>query len=183
MKSVTYTGLAILALSAPASAASGGVAFGRSDIPTVFFISKSDDRNRVDYGMRLTAECAPIKEDSVFPYWREFEKSPPVRTKPLGTFEYLGYGISEQRMVHPGQPNAAYLVRMKQFKERPVWITTTRTDGGRCQARVQCAIGAVPFADLSSIHVKLAGPLSVEYIIVKGRDPATGKPIEEKILR
>jgi hypothetical protein len=41
----------------------------------------------------------------------------------------------------------------------------------------------VRFAELSSIYLKLAGPMSVEYIIIKGRDPTTGNPIEEKIKR
>jgi Domain of unknown function (DUF4833) len=183
MKAVaTHAALVLAALSPPASAA-GGVPFGPSDIPTVFFISKSDDHNRVDYGMRLTASCAPVNNDAVFPYWREFENSPPVRTKPLGTFAHLGYGISEQRLVRGGRPDAAYLLRLKQFRQRPVWITTSLNDSGHCQARARVAIGAVPFAVLSSIFVKLAGPLSVEYIIVKGHDPATGKAIEEKIAR
>jgi hypothetical protein len=47
---------------------------------TLFFISKSDDENRVDYGMRLDSKCAPYGDESVFPYWREFEPLPPVRT-------------------------------------------------------------------------------------------------------
>jgi len=166
-----------------ATAVSSEVSFGASDIPTVFFISKSDDHNRVDYGMRLTAGCAPVNDDAVFPYWRQFEHAPPVRTEPLGTFEYLGYGLSEQRMVHAGKPDAAYLIRLKQFKQRPVWITTWRDENGRCRSRARCQIGAVRFAELSSIYVKLAGLLSVEYIIVKGKDPSTGKPIEEKIKR
>lgn len=41
----------------------------------------------------------------------------------------------------------------------------------------------MPFAELSSIFVKLTGPLSVEYILLNGRDPATGKVVEEKIMR
>ncbi len=183
MKAVaTYATLALAAFSAPASAA-GGVQFGPSDIPTVFFISKSDDNNRVDYGMRLTARCAPVNNDAVFPYWREFENSPPVRTKPLGAFAHLGYGIAEQRLVRGGHPDAAYLVRLKQFRQRPVWITTSLNASGQCQARARVAIAAVPFAELSSIFVKLAGPLSVEYILLKGRDPVTGKSVEEKLTR
>jgi hypothetical protein len=157
--------------------------FGAFDIPTVFFISKSDDHNRVDYGMRLNQSCGPVNNDAVFPYWRQFEHAPPVRTEPLGTFEYLGYGISEQRLVHGGKPDAAYLVRLKQFKQRPVWITTWRDENGHCRSRARCQIGSVRFAELSSIYVKLAGLLSVEYIIVKGKDPATGRAIEEKITR
>ena len=177
---VTRVALALVAWGAPASAA-GGVEFGASDIPTVFFISKSDDHNRVDYGMRLTTHCVPLNNDAVLPYWREFENSLPVRTKPLGAFAHLGYGISEQRLVRGGHPDAAYLLRLRQFRQRPVWITTWLNDAGHCQARARIAIGAVPFAELSSIFVKLAGPLSVEYVLVKGRDPATGKGIEEKI--
>ncbi|HVY26214.1 MAG TPA: DUF4833 domain-containing protein [Polyangiaceae bacterium] len=180
----SLAGLTATALLVTAIAfANDEVRFGAADVPTVFYISKSDDRNRVDYGMRLTEGCAPLGSEAVFPYWREFEKSPPVRTHPLGTFEYFGYGISEQRMVRGGKPDAAYLIRLRQFKQRPVWITTSRDDSGRCRARVRCAIGAVRFAELSSIYLKLAGPLSVEYIIIKGHDPATGNPIEEKIKR
>jgi len=36
-----------------------GIPFGAFDVPTVFFISKSDDRNRVDYGMRLGPALRP----------------------------------------------------------------------------------------------------------------------------
>lgn len=41
--------------------------FGANDLQTLFFISKSDDRNRVDYGMRLDSRCAPYGEEPVFP--------------------------------------------------------------------------------------------------------------------
>ena len=33
----------------------------------------------------------------------------------------------------------------------------------------------------AELYVKLAGPLSVEYIVVKGRNRETGKLIEERI--
>lgn len=159
-----------------------GVHFGPTDIPTVFYISKSDDGNRVDYGMRLDANCAARDDDTVFPYWREFEP-PPVHTKPLGAFAHLGYGISEQRRVNAGLPDAAYQVRLKQFKQRSVWITTKPGDQGRCQALARCQIGTIRSAQLLSIFVKLAGPLSVEYIVVKGRNLQNGQLIEERINR
>jgi len=60
----------------------------------------------------------------------------------------------------------------------------------RCARETRCrGFDAKPcesiesFDSMSSIFVKLAGPLSVEYIILKGRDPATGKAVEEKINR
>ena len=159
-----------------------GVQFGPSDIPTVFYISKSDDGNRVDYAMRLDATCTAQNDDTVFPYWREFEP-PPVHTKPLGAFAHLGYGISEQRRVNAGKADAAYQVRLKQFSQRPVWITTFRDDSGRCKALARCQIGTVRLAQLLSIFVKLSGPLSVDYIVVKGRNLQSGQLIEERINR
>ena len=56
---------------------SGDPAWGPHDIQTVFFFSKSDDKNRVDYGLRLDANCRPVGEEPLFPYWREFESEPP----------------------------------------------------------------------------------------------------------
>jgi hypothetical protein len=176
---IVSAALATSLASAPAFASE--IHFGASDIPTVFYISKSDDHNRVDYGMRLNDKCAVANNDAVFPYWREFEHAPPVRTHSLGIFEYFGYGISEQRLVHAGKPDAAYQVRLKQFKKRPVWITTKRDTDGHCHALARCEIAGIQFAELLSIYVKLAGPLSVEYIIVKGRNRETGKLVEERI--
>ena len=180
-RSITAAALASLLVTNVASA--GEISFGASDIPTVFFISKSDDHNRVDYGMRLTAACVAPNNDAVFPYWREFEHSPPVRTHPLGTFEYLGYGISEQRLVHAGKPDAAYEIRLRQFRQRPIWITTTRDGAGHCHSLARCAIGGVPAAQLLSIYLKIAGPMSVEYMIIKGRNLDTGQLIEERVNR
>ena len=82
----------------PGSASAGDTDFGPNDLQTVFYISKSDDKNRVDYGMRLDSHCAPFGQDPVFPYWREFEPPPPVRTKPMGAFSKLGYGVSTDGM-------------------------------------------------------------------------------------
>jgi hypothetical protein len=175
---------ATLAGSLIASVANGSeISFGASDIPTVFFISKSDDHNRVDYGMRLNAACTAPSNDAVFPYWREFEHSPPVRTHPLGTFEYLGYGLSEQKLVHAGKPDAAYLIRLKQFRQRPIWITTTRDAAGHCHSLARCDIAGSRNAELSSIYLKLAGKMSVEYMLIKGRNRETGELIEERVNR
>jgi len=153
--------------------------FGAHDIVTLFFISKSDDRNRVDYGMRLDANCLAAKSDAVFPYWREFEKSPPVRTHSLGTFEYLAYGVSEQRTVQRGPSGGQLLLKLKQVG-RPIWVVTQRDANGRCTASTRTTVAGVP-AELISIYVKLQGPLSVAYLDVKGRDLKTQKIVTERV--
>ena len=154
--------------------------FGANDIPTLFFIAKSDDRNRVDYGMRLDARCAPLGDEPVFPYWREFEPPPPVRTRSMGAFAKMGYGISTQRVVQRSATGGETSIKLKQVG-RLISITTSRGANGRCSAVVRMKIADVPSAELLWIFVKLAGPLSVSYIDVKGRNPTTAKPVEERL--
>jgi hypothetical protein len=165
---------------APTHAQAEEPRFGVFDIPTVFFISKSDDRNRVDFGMHLDKDCAPAKSDAVFPYWREFERSPPVRIHALGMFEYLAYGVSQQSSLGTSVTGAEYFIRLRQ-EGRPIWITTSKDATGHCTALARTDIGATRFAELLSIHVHLAGLLSVDYIDIKGKDLLTGKLIEERV--
>ncbi len=83
-------------------------------------------------------------------------------------FARMGYGIAAQRAVKRGPAGGDYALRLKQVG-RPIGIATRRGDNGRCIATARTSIGGV-VAELSSIYVKLNGPLSVEYVEVKGRD-------------
>jgi hypothetical protein len=166
----------------PAGAIADEPSFGANDVPTVFFINKSDDHNRVDYGIRLDDRCGPAKDDAVFPYWREFENAPPVRTHSLGLFEYVAYGLSDQRTVRRTQTGADQLIALKQFG-RPIFVTTTKGSDGHCTAIARSTIQGVEHAQLLSIFVKLRGPMMVDYIDVKGTDLATGKALEERIKK
>ena len=98
------------ALVAPAAKAAYP-AFGPNDVPTAFFISKSDDHNRVDYWMRLDANCQPVNNDAVTPYWREFEKAPPVVTHSINFLDRMAYGISAQGVASRSATGADYAPR------------------------------------------------------------------------
>jgi len=153
--------------------------FGGHDVETVFFISKSDDRNRVDYGIRLNEHCAPTGDDAVFPYWREFENSPPVRVHSLNVFEYVPYGFSEQRLVHRTLTGGDQLVRLKQL-DRPILVTTKKEADGHCSAVARARVASVEGAVLTSVYAKLAGPMSVDYIDIHGKNPQTGAELVER---
>lgn len=170
----------VAALLTAASAHAVFPVFGTNDVPTVFFIGKSNDGNRVDYGIHLDATCSATNDEAVVPYWREFEP-PPMHTKALGMFAHVGYGIAAQRAVKRGPAGGDYALRLKQVG-RPIGIATRRGDNGRCVATARTTIAGVN-AELSSIFVKLSGPLSVEYIEVKGRDFRTGKLLVERLKR
>jgi hypothetical protein len=158
------------------------VAFGPHDVQTVFFISKSDDRNRVDYGIRLNDHCAPVGDDAVFPYWRELEHSPPVRIHSLGMLEYVPYGFSEQRLVHRSLTGGDQLVRLKQLA-RPILVRSRKLPDGRCTATAYARIGGVEGAELVSVYAKLAGAMSVDYIDIHGKNPQNGADIVERVRK
>jgi len=147
------------------------------DVATVFFISKSDDRNRVDYGMRLDSHCVPLA-GAVFPYWHEFE--PDEHTHALGAFEDRAYGIAEQRLLARRSDGAEYFVKLKQL-DRPITITTSKASDGRCTAVAHTKIDNVGAAEFSDAFAQLGGFLSVDYVEVHGRDARTGTRLAERI--
>jgi hypothetical protein len=173
-------GLALFAV--PSSARAGEPSFGTNDIETLFFIAKSDDKNRVDYGMRLDKTCAPYGDEPVFPYWREFEPPPPVRTKPMSAFAKMGYGISTQKVVKRSAAGGEHVIKLKQV-DRTIYISTKKGANGRCSALVRMKIASVDFAELRSVFVMLSGPLSVSYLDIKGKDPKTGRALQERLDR
>ncbi len=159
--------------------------FLRFDVPTVFYISKSDDRNRVDYGIHLDEHCVPIKDDALFPYWREFENSPPVRVHTLGMFEYIAYGISEQRTIRKTPTGGVYLVRLRQFDKTAINIITKKDADGRCTSQARSQINGKE-SELTYVYVKLrSGGLtpSVEYADLHGRDLESGQGVSQRIRR
>jgi hypothetical protein len=155
------------------------------DVQTAFFISKSDDHNRVDYGIHLDAHCAPLNDDAVFQYWREFENSPPVRVHTLGAFEYIAYGISEQRTVQRTPAGGVYALKLRQLEKRPIEIITSRAADGRCAAQTRTIINGKE-CEFTSAFVKLAGGFivpSVDYVDVHGRDLETRAEVIERMRR
>lgn len=174
-------GLCSLVLASSATAADDDTTFGPHDIETLFYIAKSNNRDRVDYGMRLDATCRPASADAVFPYWRNLEHKP-VTTHALGFFARMAYGVSAQETARSTPTGADHGIRLKQV-DRVIWVTTLRGSDGRCSALVRSKIAGVENAELLSIYVKLAGPISVDYVNIKGRNLATGQPLLEHLKR
>ena len=154
--------------------------FGANDIPTVFYISKSYDKNRVDYGIRLDGRCAPVRDEAVFQYWRHFQ--PPdngTQTHLLGTFEYIPYGISEQRSLHKTLTGGVHLMKLRQFDKTPIAIITKKEADGKCTSQARAVINGKE-SELTYIYVKLGkGGLvpSVDWVEVHGKDLETGADI------
>lgn len=156
------------------------IQFGPYDIPTVFFISKSDDANRVDYGLRLDENCNPVGDEPVFPYWREFENSPPVRVHGLKFYEYAAYGVAEQRSLRRAGNVLEIAVRLKPLP-RELIVALEKQPDGKCKATVRTTISEIVGAELLSAYVKLKRAWSVEYVEVHGKHPETGLALCERL--
>ncbi|MEP7120549.1 MAG: DUF4833 domain-containing protein [Byssovorax sp.] len=169
-----------LAFAPAAPAQASEITFGSHDIQTTFFISKSDDRNRVDYGMRLDAACAPYGEEAVFPYWRELEKSPDRKVS-LSMLDQIAFGIAEQRTIARTETGGEYTIRLKQV-DRLIEITTKKEADGTCSALTRSAVNGAQ-VQLVSVFAKLAGFASVDYIDVFGKDLQSGAAVTERIKK
>lgn len=163
------------------------IKFESFDIPTAFFISKSNDSNRVDYGLRLNKDCHPKDpSEPVFYYWREFEPPPPVRTHEVNWMDKIGYGISDQKTLRVTNDGAEISMVLKQV-DKPIKIKVFKNpDAGPkntapCSSTVTTAIAGVPDALMQSVFVKVSGPISIDYIDIHGIHPKTHLPIEERI--
>ncbi|MBL8957539.1 MAG: DUF4833 domain-containing protein [Myxococcaceae bacterium] len=180
MKFVSKLAVLLTGVTAVTAAADEPV-FGATDIPTVFFFSKSDDKNRVDYGLKLDASCQPVGDEPLFPYWREFETQPPgLHTHTLKFFEYAGYGVADQRVKKLEGGKSEIAVKLKALP-RDIVVTVEKGEGGRCVATARAVIGGSPNVQLLSAYIKLKSGWSVEYVEVKGRTN-DGRNLAERLM-
>jgi hypothetical protein len=168
----------LAAVAAVAALACGGRSpeLASHDIATVFFISKSDDHNRVDYGIHLDDNCVPT-DDAVFPYWHEFE--PRERVHPLGVLDERAYGIDDQRVVTGKAAAGGELeIKLKRF-DRPIEIFVAKQHD-------QCVAYATTWIDghsaiFTDAFLQLGGLLSIDFVELHGRNSVSGAPLTERI--
>jgi hypothetical protein len=140
---------------------------GTSQIPTVFFVSKSQNRNEVHYSMDVNGECRPSASAPVHPYWLMREKGPGV-TEPLLKKECAAYGIKEQQV-----DGTTVRMQLTALPSREIYVQTSPTSGGACNSVVTTVI-AGSRARLYNIHVYTASLGAVDYILLTGwRDDGT----------
>ncbi len=167
-----------LTLAAMASIASATPRIGRSDVPTLFYVAKSDDRNRVDYGVRLDAACSPVGDEPLYAYWRRFEPG----QDPLGDLNPLDatvYGIGRQS-VSVRHPNGSWIeLGLRALPARRLLVLVQRA-GDRCVGAVQTTIRGRE-AVLDHVFVQLDGPMRIREVIVRGEVRATGESITERM--
>jgi len=173
----------VLVLLAAASLAVGGgiasaeVRIQRTDVPTVFYISKSDDRNRVDYGIHLDETCRPIGSEPVFTYWRRFEPNE-QRIGDLNELDRQAYGVAAQQVL-AGPRTTRVVLQIRALPVRVVTVVVREVEG-RCEAFAQMTISGRR-ARLDHVFVQLGGLFRVDHIDVRGASLDSSAPAHERI--
>ncbi len=166
----------------PVGVARADVAFERHDVPTMFFIDKSDDRNRVDYGIRLDTNCHPASGSPMVVYWREFENGSGGRvTHGLNMFEGPVYGVGAQRLLETRPDGMTMQIDIRALSSRHLRVITEREPHG-CTARATLTIGGT-LANLDHVHLTLGGgPGSLRFADIYGTAVDGGAPVTEHVV-
>jgi hypothetical protein len=153
---------------------------GAREVRSVFFISKSENKNQVHYGIRLDDRCAPFGAAPVYAYWRMLERDARA-VEPLLDREVAAYGIRDQSIVSRAEGGGVVRIVLRALPSRAIVITTSARDvGDGCTATASFVIGGAP-AHLTSIHAQLRWPFGVDHLIVTGRALSDGHAVAEKI--
>ncbi|HEY2370432.1 MAG TPA: DUF4833 domain-containing protein [Polyangiaceae bacterium] len=128
-------------------------------IPSALFVSKSENKNQVHYGVRVDERCAFTSPNPVFPYWKMLERGPDA-TEPLLSREESAYGIAHQHVN-----GDSVTVTLRALPARPITIRIARTDSG-CVASAETTIDGQS-ARLFNVHVAL-GFLHVDHLVITG---------------
>jgi hypothetical protein len=145
----------------------------------LFTIAKSENRNQVQYAVRLDEQCAPASGEPVFAYWRMFERGP-TQIEPLLAIEQPAYGVRSQSIVISTNGGARIRLALRAMSDRPIEIRTWRAESGECRASAVTTIAGAP-ARLFNVYARLVWPFGVESILVQGWSIDGGAVVRETI--
>ncbi len=172
--------LALLAVATPPASADDAPTFGPHDVRTIFYIAKSENRNRVDFAIRLDERCRPRGDAPVFPYWRMLANTP-VTLQGLSFGEPRAYGIASQRVQPPSAEGTWVQIELRALPSRPIEILALENSLGRCDAGARMQIRGVE-AHLDHVFVQLHGLISrPEWIEILGRAVSNERSVHERI--
>ena len=148
------------------------VARADQTISSVVFVTKSENKNQVHYGLRLTDACGFASGAPIYAYWKMLEKGANV-TEPLLGREQRAYGIARQEV----SGDVVTLV-LRGVPARPIKIRVARGEDGKCTATAETTIAGV-LAKIFNVHIAL-GFLHVDHLLLTGWN-AAGQVVRERL--
>ncbi len=159
----------------PVAADDGAVPRAR-DVPSIFFIARSTNKNQVHYGVRVDEACNVLGDQPVYGYWRMLEKGGEIEA--LLGMEMPAYGLDDKQVIERHASTTTIRIKLRAFPERLLVITVAKGQRG-CQAFAMTPIAGRE-AHLSSIYVRLKWPFGIDYLLVRGAT-SDGQRVQELI--
>ena len=144
----------------------------------VFSIAKSENKNQVQYVVRVDRHCLPLRPAPVFAYWRMLDKGP-TQTAPLLSREVRAYGLASEGVVASDEGGGEVRAVLSALPGRPLTITTSRGSDGACRALATLAIAGTP-AHLFNVYVHLRW-YGVDYVLLQGWSMDGSHVLREKL--
>jgi hypothetical protein len=141
----------------------------------VFSIAKSENKNQVQYVVRVDEHCTPIGPNPVSAYWRMLERGP-TQTAPILSREIRAYGLASQVL----DPTSGRIrVVLKALPDRALVVTALRASDGQCHALAAMPIAGAPaYLFNVYIHIRWYG---VDYAILQGWTTDRSRVLREKL--
>ena len=131
------------------------------ELPSVLTITKSSNRNRVDYALEVDDACAPVGTAPVHPYWRMLERGE-LATEALTGREETVLGVQRQSIE-----GHRIELTLRGFPGRTMVIETQRNADGRCASQATTTIAGVA-AKIANVFVNQSLFGNVEYVQLTG---------------
>jgi Domain of unknown function (DUF4833) len=143
-----------------------------AEIPNALVITKSSNKNQVNYAVQVNQQCVPAGRSPVRPYWRMLERGSDA-TEPLVESELRAFGVERQNIDARGVN-----VVLRGMPARAITIRTWRGPDGACMSSANMTISGVP-ARVTNVYVrqKLFG---VDYVQITG-STAAGEAVSERV--
>jgi hypothetical protein len=143
----------------------------------LFSISKSENRNYVQFAEQLDASCAPIGSAPIYAFWRMLEHGPSA-VEPLLALEQPAYGIASQSVLSRTEGHGLVRVTLRALPRSPLFVESQRGPNGGCEAAARTPIGGVD-ARLFNVHAVLRWPFGIAHLLVSGWSLADGRVVQE----
>jgi hypothetical protein len=140
----------------------------------LFFIQRSKNTNEVHYDARVKKDGGLDPKEPMVGYW--INKASDGSRSPITMMQKIAYGYDTE----PGKAGS-WVLRLKAFKERPMWLVKTKSGKWRAQTK----IGGHD-AYMSRLYVKTdeSGVIpKVLFVDVFGEDINDGKAVQEHIVK
>jgi hypothetical protein len=163
----------LLAMAPEVGRAAVGEAFGAP----LFSISKTENRNYVQFAERLDANCAPAGSAPTYAYWRMIERSPSA-VEALLPLEQPAYGVATQTVLERSEGHGLVSVTLRALPKTPLVVESRRAANGSCEASARTSIAGVD-ARLFNVHAVLKWPFGVARLLVSGWSLVDGHPVRD----